>query len=96
MFLWPDTLEPLHRAIVEPKALARARIAPDAPAAREVVAALRAAIIERTGALGAAHLQIGRTYPYTQSLGPATRALVDQLRGALDPRGIMNPGVLGL
>lgn len=96
MFLWPDTLEPLHRETVEPRALACARIRPAASAAREIVAALRAAIIERTGGLGAAHLQIGRTYTYTKSLGAATRALVDQLRTTLDPRGIMNSGVLGL
>ncbi len=96
MFLWPDTLEALHRATVEPKVLARARPAPDAPAAREVVASLRTAIVERTGALGAAHLQIGRTYPYARHLTPATRALAVQLRDALDPHGIMNPGVLGL
>ncbi len=96
MFLWPDVLEALHRETVEPKVLARARPAPDAPAARDVVASLRAGIIERTGALGAAHLQIGRSYPYAQHLTPATRALAVQLRHALDPRGIMNPGVLGL
>ncbi|MCC7083302.1 MAG: FAD-binding oxidoreductase [Burkholderiales bacterium] len=96
MFLWPDTLEALHRETVEPKVLARARLAPDAPAARAVVSSLRAAIIERTGALGAAHLQVGRTYPYAQHLTPATRSLATQLRHVLDPRGIMNPGVLGL
>ena len=96
MFLWPDALEALHRETVEPKVLARALPAPDAPAARAVVAALRADIIERTGALGAAHLQIGRTYPYAQHLTPATRSFATQLRRDLDPRGIMNPGVLGL
>jgi len=96
MFLWPDALQDLHRETVEPKVLSRARPAPDAPAAREVVAALRTAIVARTAELGAAHLQIGRTYPYAQYLGPATQALAVQLRGALDPRGIMNPGVLGL
>jgi len=41
------TREALHRATVEPKVLARARPAPDAPAAREVVASLRTAIVER-------------------------------------------------
>lgn len=96
MFLWPDALEALHRETVEPKVLARARPAPDAPLARDVVASLRAGVIERTSELGAAYLQIGRTYPYVQRLDPATRALAAQLRHTLDPRGIMNPGVLGL
>ncbi|MCC7083313.1 MAG: FAD-binding oxidoreductase [Burkholderiales bacterium] len=96
MFLWPDALENLHREAVEPKVLSRARPAPDAPAAREVVSALRAAIVGRTGEIGAAHLQIGRAYPYAQQLASATRAFAAQLREVLDPRGIMNPGVLGL
>ena len=44
MFLWPDALEALHRETVEPKVLARARPAPNAPLARDVVASLRALI----------------------------------------------------
>jgi hypothetical protein len=96
MFLWPDVLEVLHRETVEAKFLSRVRPTTDSPAARETVASLRAAIIERTGALGAAHLQIGRTYPYALYLTPATRSFAVHLRNALDPQGIMNPGVLGL
>jgi len=47
-------------------------------------------------AFGCAHFQIGRTYPYRDSLEPATWALVEDLKTFLDPEGALNPGVLGL
>ena len=46
--------------------------------------------------LGAASNQIGRSYPYFERLEPATADLLLDLKTRLDPRGLMNPGVLGL
>ena len=45
---------------------------------------------------GAVHFQIGRAYNYLPRLAPPTRALVQALKAQLDPRGLMNPGCLGL
>ena len=45
---------------------------------------------------GAAHFQIGRAYPWLPRLDAPARALVQQLKTALDPQGLMNPGALGL
>ena len=45
---------------------------------------------------GATHLQVGRAYRFREGLAPDTFALLEAVKQALDPRGLMNPGVLGL
>lgn len=47
-------------------------------------------------ARGAAHLQIGRTYAYRDALTPPALGLLRAIKAAVDPLGLMNPGVLGL
>jgi hypothetical protein len=44
----------------------------------------------------AVHAQMGRFYPYLPGLTPGTQSLVRDIKTALDPRGALNPGVLGL
>ncbi len=46
--------------------------------------------------LGAASNQIGRAYPFIEKLEPEIAALLNSLKTELDPKGLMNPGVLGL
>jgi hypothetical protein len=45
---------------------------------------------------GAAHLQIGRTYRYREGLRPEAWRLLEAIKATVDPRGLVNPGVLGL
>jgi FAD/FMN-containing dehydrogenase len=45
---------------------------------------------------GCVHLQIGKTYRYLESRQPAVRTLLEQIKAAVDPKGLMNPGSLGL
>jgi FAD/FMN-containing dehydrogenase len=45
---------------------------------------------------GSSHLQIGKNYPYAKDRNPASWALLQALKAALDPKGILNPGALGL
>ena len=42
------------------------------------------------------HLQIGKAYPYTRDRSDMTIALVRQIKDLTDPRGLINPGALGL
>ena len=66
------------------------------PSAREDALRLRRDLIGLWDAFGATHLQMGRLYPYTSGLSSAARAMAETLKRALDPRGLMNPGVLQL
>jgi hypothetical protein len=45
---------------------------------------------------GCAHLQIGKAYRYLESRQPAVRTLIEQMKAAVDPQGLINPGSLGL
>ena len=43
---------------------------------------------------GAANLQLGKFYDYRSGRDPAALALLDAIKAQLDPKGLMNPGVL--
>jgi FAD/FMN-containing dehydrogenase len=45
---------------------------------------------------GAAHLQIGKFYPYMRGRDPQTAKLLRELKALLDPQRRLNPGSLGL
>ena len=96
VFFWPDAIDALHRASVEPDHLARLAGFAANPAARAVVEQLRNALIDLFGAAGAIHLQIGRTYPLLPRHHPAAVAILRTVKAHVDPRGLMNPGSLGL
>ncbi len=66
------------------------------PSGREDALRLRRDLIGLWDAFGATHLQMGRLYPYTSGLSSAARAMAETVKRALDPRGLMNPGVLQL
>jgi D-lactate dehydrogenase (cytochrome) len=55
---------------------------------------LRRDLIGLWDAFGAVHLGLGRSYPYAGGLSSAARALADAIKRTVDPRGLMNPGVL--
>ncbi|MBT0669235.1 FAD-binding oxidoreductase [Novosphingobium profundi] len=91
---WRDAWLPLHHAILDGETRL---IEPDpAPDARALVMQVRAELIALFAELGAASNQIGRTYPYASVLRPEARGLLEALKQALDPRGVMNPGALEL
>lgn len=96
VFHWQDEWLPLHRQAAEDSYLASLEEPPANPAARDLVATLRADTVALFRSLGAASNQIGRTYPFIEALSPAPAALLRQIKVALDPKGLMNPGVLGL
>lgn len=88
VFYWEDALSAYQLA----KTTAAARY-PDNPAARALVETMREAMVEAMYAQGAAHLQIGRRYPYARD---RDLTLLRALKAAVDPRNLLNPGVLGL
>jgi len=57
---------------------------------------LEPVLIRRMRKLGALQLQRGKRYPYAELLGADEQRLVAGLKRVVDPKHIINPGVLGL
>lgn len=95
VFYWPEAYRPVHASMVEPAHLARLPKLPPNPAATEVVTRARNGVKAIAARFGCAHFQVARTYPYRESRDPASRALLDAVKAALDPANILNPGSLG-
>lgn len=96
VFYWQDSLEPFHER-TRPDALGPldARY-PDNPDARALVESLKTAIISLMAVHGAAHLQIGKLYPFMDQRQAGNGNLLATLKRALDPDYLINPGALGL
>jgi hypothetical protein len=94
VYHWPDRWLPLHRATADPAFLAKLPTDTPNPAGAELVAELRERTLDLYDELGVASNQLGRTYRYYDNLAPETRGLLDALKAALDPQGLMNLGVL--
>ncbi len=68
----------------------------DRPAATKAALAMRAQFAAIFAAHGAAHVQIGKSYPWLATRMPGVAGLVRNFKAAVDPRGLVNPGSLGL
>ena len=93
-FFWPDRLSPFHLANATREQVKQHRAAPENPTGRRLVMELRDAVADILQLHGAAHMQIGRYYPFLSRLTPAQADIHRRLRAALDSDGRMNPGVL--
>ena len=96
VFFWPEELNPLHRRAVEPAHLAKLKGFPANAASTALVHELRAGVVAEFQKLGAVHLQIARTYPLKNGHSPESWDLLKALKAKVDPKGLMNPGSLGL
>jgi FAD/FMN-containing dehydrogenase len=96
VFFWPEERYSIHDATVEPSFLAKLPRLDKNPAASDAVKRARAGVIKIFADAGAAHFQVARAYPLLETRTPETRAFYENMKRALDPNGIMNPGALGL
>jgi FAD/FMN-containing dehydrogenase len=96
VFYWPDARLAFHERVLDRDYVARLPSYPENPEARALVARLRGALADLFMQHGAVSFQIGRFYRYQQGLEPSAAALLATLKRQLDPRGLMNPGALGL
>ena len=92
---WDDSWLPVHVRTPEPSHLAKLKEPADNPAARALVHEIRLKFAAMFAEYGASSNQIGKTYPYLQSLKPETARFVTKLKHTLDPGHQLNPGVLG-
>ncbi len=95
-FYWLDEVTELHARTLGEDVVRPWRSRAANPAAREAVAVLRRGTQELYAALGGVSWQVARDYPFREVLKPETYALLAGVKRALDPRGLMNPGSLGL
>lgn len=96
VFYWPEEIYALHEQTVEPSVLKHLKRYDKNPAATAVVEKARQGILDIFTKYGAAHFQIGRTYPYTENMSPETKAVLNMIKSGLDPDSIINSGSLGL
>jgi FAD/FMN-containing dehydrogenase len=96
VFYWQDARNACHERLV-PADYLKTLPAYDAnPAGRELVHEMKAGIVDLFHRHGAAHLQVGKLYPYLRGREAPTVKLVQDVKRSLDPRRRMNPGSLGL
>ena len=69
---------------------------PANPEGRALVAELRREVQKIFTELGAVHMQVGKSYPYLRERQAGATELLKDVKKALDPDGLMNPGALGL
>jgi len=93
---WPDEWNDLHRATLPPELLNLLEESEPRPATRELVDRLKTAMVEIMYQHGAAHLQIGRLYPYTRERNQPALDVLGKVKAEIDPAGLINPGALGL
>ncbi len=95
-FYWMDEITPLHAKSLGEEVVRPWQDRPANPAARNAVVELRRGTQELYASLGGVSWQVARDYPFRDLLLPGTRGLLDAVKAAVDPRGLMNPGALGL
>jgi FAD/FMN-containing dehydrogenase len=94
VFFWPEDRFEIHDATVEPGYLAKMPRHASNPGATASVIKARQGVVDVFARFGAAHFQVGRSYPLAQSRTPEARAMLTAVKRALDPNNIKNPGAL--
>ncbi|MDP6674715.1 MAG: FAD-binding oxidoreductase [Gammaproteobacteria bacterium] len=95
-FLWEDERSIYHWRVYPASLLGKKPEHPANPQGRALVKELKGRIIELCIKNGASHMQVGKDYPYLATRKPEVRDFVIALKRTLDPKGLMNPGALGL
>ena len=94
---WFDELGEFRLDLIEPEFREQWKDIPADLETREVALKLREGLRALFYELGACHLQLGKYYPYQESIGNAPFAeLLSGIKKVVDPQGLMNPGALGL
>jgi nucleotide-binding universal stress UspA family protein len=96
VFYWEDDRTPYHKRYLPQEYLDMLPEYPANPEGRALVAQLRRGIQDIFTELGAVHMQVGKSYPYQRERQPGAAGLLKDVKSALDPDGLMNPGALGL
>ena len=91
---WPDSHNAFHIRTVDPEHRATIGCPGENLEARAAADDLKQKIADTMRAAGAINFQIGKFYSYREGRNPAALAMLDAIKAQLDPKGLMNPGVL--
>ncbi|MCM2310803.1 MAG: FAD-binding oxidoreductase [Steroidobacteraceae bacterium] len=96
VFYWPAPRTLYYQRVLDDATRAKFEDFPPHPEAEALVFELRGQLTQLFLGRGAAHLQIGRTYRYHEGLRAEPARLLEAIKRAVDPDGVVNPGSLGL
>ena len=91
---WPDSHNAFHIRTVDADHRAKIGCPGEHLDARAAADRLKRKIADTMRGLGAVNFQIGKFYSYREGRDPVALALLDAIKAQLDPKGLMNPGVL--
>ena len=95
-FYWPDEQWEIHKRFIDDAHFKKLPVHPRNDEARALVEKLREGVIDVMGRMGGIHFQIGRTYPLKDRSDPRGWKILEAVKANVDPKGLMNPGALGL
>lgn len=95
---WQDRMNPLRLSVLNEERRRRFGQLPSRPHAREAALALREKMVKEVFTpFRPGHVQIGKYYPYRESRhNPDCWSVLEDIKRAVDPDRLMNPGALGL
>lgn len=96
VFYWEDGYNVTQERLLPPGYQSTLPQFADNPQGRALVDEMKHGIADIFQRHGAAHLQIGKFYPYLRGRDPATAKLIRDLKQVVDPQRRLNPGSLGL
>ena len=95
---WRDAMNPLRASVLTSKRREELLAIEDNPDTRQAAVDLRARLRDRLGSsIPGAHYQIGKFYRYLEDLRDEhCRNALKQVKSIFDPKGLLNPGGLGI
>lgn len=96
VFYWEDSRAAFIDRHTDPEILKKMKTFEPNVEGRKVVTEMKQAIIDCIYQCGGVHMQIGKAYPYTRERDAGALNMVKSLKAHVDPKGLMNPGALGL
>jgi FAD/FMN-containing dehydrogenase len=96
VFFWPDARLPMHGKVMRKEHLDRLPTYNADEGARAAVLQMREELAALFVEQGAVSMQLGKFYLYDKALKPEAWALLQKMKGVVDPARVVNPGALKL
>ncbi len=96
VFYWEDDRTAFHKRYLPQEYLDMLPEYEANPEGRALVKEMKGRIIDLFHECGAIHMQIGKSYPYMRGREKHAAALIGAIKKQVDPKGLMNPGGLGI